>query len=115
VRNLQDFDDFFTFVTRMLLVFGVAMEIPLFVVLLNLAGVLSGRTLGRYRPWIILGTFIFAAVATPSTDPISMLLLAIPMLILFLIAEVVARVFDRRRGRGRRSTEQWDDDEASPL
>jgi len=115
VRNLQDFDDFFTFVTRMLLVFGVAMQIPLFVVLLNLAGVLSGRALGRYRPWIILGTFVFAAVATPSTDPISMLLLAIPMLILFMIAEVVARLFDRRRGRGRNSTEQWDDDAPSPL
>ena len=64
----------------MLLVFGIGFEIPLFVVLLNLAGVVSGQALGRYRPWIIIGTAVFAAVATPSTDPFGMLMLAIPML-----------------------------------
>ena len=87
----------------MLLVFGIAFEIPLFVILLNLAGVVSGKTLGRYRPWIIIGTFVFAAVATPSTDPFSMLFLAIPMLVLFLVAEV-----DRppRRPRSRPRREQ---------
>ena len=115
VKNLQDFGEFFTFMTRMLLVFGVAMEIPLFVVLLNLAGVLSGKMLARHRPWIVLGTFIFAAVATPSTDPFSMLMLAIPMMILFFIAEAVARIIDARRGRGKDSTDQWADDEISPL
>ena len=71
--------------------------------------------LGSYRPWIIIGTFVFAAVGTPSTDPFSMLFLAIPMLVLFLIAEVIARLVDRARGRGRDSTEQWADDEVSPL
>jgi sec-independent protein translocase protein TatC len=115
VTNLVEFSDFFSFLTRMLLVFGISFEIPLFVVMLNLAGVVSGKQIGRYRPWIILGTFIFAAVATPSTDPFSMLMLAIPMLVLFLIAEQVARLADRARGRGATSTEQWDDDEVSPL
>jgi sec-independent protein translocase protein TatC len=113
MTNLNDFNDFFSFMVRMLLVFGISLEIPFFVVLLNLAGVVSGRALGRYRPWIILGTFIFAAVATPSTDPISMLLLAGPMLALFLLSEVIARVVDRRRGRV--ETPEWAEDEASPL
>lgn len=113
VTNLVDFGEFFSFLTRMLLVFGIAMEIPLFVVMLNLAGVVSGRAIGRHRPWIVLGTFVFAAVATPSTDPFSMLMLAIPMLVLFVIAEVVARLLDRRRGRDRGET--WSDDEASPV
>ena len=63
---------------RMLLVFGIAMEIPLFVLLLNLAGVVSGQQIGRARPWIIVGTMVFAAVATPSTDPFSMLMLGHP-------------------------------------
>lgn len=113
MKNFNDFNDFFSFTVRMLLVFGVAFEIPFFVVLLNLAGVVSGRALARYRPWIILGTFVFAAVATPSTDPISMLFLAFPMLLLFLVSEVIARLVDRRRrGRG---TAQWADDEASAL
>jgi sec-independent protein translocase protein TatC len=115
VTNLVEFTQFFSFISRMLLIFGIAFEIPLFVVMLNLAGVVSGKQLGRYRPWIIIGTFVFAAVGTPSTDPFSMLFLATPMLVLFLIAEVIARIVDRARGRGRDSTEQWDDDEASVL
>jgi sec-independent protein translocase protein TatC len=114
MENLNDFNDFFSFITRMLLVFGLALEIPFFVVLLNLAGVVSGRTLGRYRPWIILGTFVFAAVATPSTDPISMLFLAFPMLVLFILSEVIARLVDRRRNRVS-GTGAWADDETSPL
>jgi sec-independent protein translocase protein TatC len=113
LSNFNDFNDFFSFTVRMLLVFGLAFEIPFFVVLLNLAGVVSGQALGRYRPWIIIGTFVFAAVATPSTESISMLFLAFPMLALFLLSEVIARLVDRRRGRGR--GEQWADDEVSPL
>ena len=70
VTNLVEFTQFFSFFTRMLLVFGIAFEIPLFVVMLNLAGVVSGQALGRYRPWIIVGTFVFAAVATPVDRPV---------------------------------------------
>ncbi len=113
LTQLTEFGDFFTFITRMLLVFGVAFEIPLFIVLLNLAGVVSGKALGRHRPWIVLATFIFAAVATPSTDPFSMLMLALPMLLLILISEGIARVVDRRRARS--TTQEWDDDEISPI
>jgi sec-independent protein translocase protein TatC len=115
LENLVEFNDYFSFLTRMLLVFGIAFEIPLFVIMLNLAGVVSGKALGRYRPWIVLGTFIFAAVATPSTDPFSMLMLALPMLVLFFIAEAIARAVDRARGRGANRTDQWSDDELSPL
>src|SRR3954454_849284 len=114
LANFNDFNDFFSFTVRMLLVFGIAFEIPFFVVLLNLAGVVSGRALARYRPWIVLGTFLFAAVATPSTDPISMLFLAAPMLVLFGISEVITRAIDRNRG-GRPGAGPWPLDEASPL
>lgn len=115
LENLVEFGEYFAFFTRMMLVFGISFEIPLFVVMLNLAGVVSGKAIGRYRPWIVIGTFIFAAVATPSTDPFSMLMLAIPMLVLFLIAEVIARAADRARGRGEGKTGQWADDELSTL
>ncbi|WP_299054989.1 twin-arginine translocase subunit TatC [uncultured Nocardioides sp.] len=113
--SLVDFGEYFSFFTRMLLVFGVAFEIPLFVIMLNLAGVVSGKQIGKYRPWIVIGTFVFAAVATPSTDPFSMLMLALPMLVLFIIAEIVARFVDRLRARKAKGTEQWADDELSPL
>ncbi len=115
LQNLVEFGEYFSFLTRMLLVFGIAFEIPLFVIMLNLAGVVSGKALGRYRPWIIIGTFVFAAVATPSTDPFSMLMLALPMLVLFLLAELIARSVDRARGRSKARTDQWSDDELSPL
>ncbi|UDY25203.1 twin-arginine translocase subunit TatC [Nocardioides sp. Kera G14] len=113
--NLVEFGDFFSFIVRMLLVFGIAFEIPLFVILLNLAGIVSGRRLAKSRPWIVMGTMIFAAVATPSTDPFSMLMLAIPMLVLFGIAEVIAHLVDRTKGRRKDATDQWADDELSPL
>jgi sec-independent protein translocase protein TatC len=112
LENLVEFGEYFSFFTRMLLVFGVSFEIPLFVILLSLAGVVSGRKLGEYRAWIVLGTFVFAAAATPSTDPFSMLMLALPMTFLFLVSEVFARVLDRRR---RRAEPAWADDEASDL
>jgi sec-independent protein translocase protein TatC len=114
LTNLVDFGEYFSFMTRMLLVFGVAFEIPLFVVLLNLAGVVSGKTLGNYRPWIVVGTFVFAAVATPSTDPFSMLMLAVPMTVLFMVSEIIARLVDKRRGK-RAAYAGLADDEVSPL
>jgi sec-independent protein translocase protein TatC len=112
LENLVEFGEYFSFFTRMLLVFGVSFEIPLFVILLSLAGVVSGRKLGEYRAWIVVGTFVFAAAATPSTDPFSMLMLALPMTFLFLVSEVFARLLDRRR---RRAAEVWGDDEASEI
>lgn len=97
VTNILDFSSYLTFFTRTLLVFGLAFEIPVFVVLLNLAGIVSGKALGAHRPWIIIGIFIFAAIATPSADPFTMTFMAVPMVILFFISELIARYNDRRK------------------
>jgi sec-independent protein translocase protein TatC len=99
IANYIDVSGYLSFTIRMLIAFGIAFEIPLFVVLLNLAGVVTAQQLAHSRRWIILLAFIFAAVATPSADPFSMLALAIPMTLLFLLSEVVAHVVDRRRSR----------------
>lgn len=114
ITNLVDFNDYLTFFTRTLLVFGLAFEIPVFVVMLNRAGVVKGRTLGEYRPWIIIGIFVFAAVATPSTDPFTMTFMAVPMVFLYGISEVLARIHDRRVAE-RRPYAGLSPDEASPL
>jgi sec-independent protein translocase protein TatC len=109
VSNLIDSEHYLNFMLRILLVFGVSFEIPLFVVLLNLAGVVRASHLA-------FGTFVFAAVATPSTDPITMLLLALPMVALFLISEGIAILVDRRRAAaGDADYAELSDDEASPL
>lgn len=114
ITNLIDFNDYLSFFSRTLLVFGIAFEIPVFVVLLNMAGVVSGKALGRYRPWIIVLTFVFAAVATPSADPFTMTLMAVPMVVLFFLSEIIARFNDRRRARRRRYA-GIGPDEAAPL
>ncbi|QMW64661.1 twin-arginine translocase subunit TatC [Mumia sp. ZJ1417] len=97
--NFNALPDYLAFVLRILLVFSVAFEIPLFVVLLSAMGAVSGAQLARSRAWIIVGTFVFAALATPSTDPLTMVVLALPMTLLFLIAEVIAHLVDRRRAK----------------
>ena len=114
VTNLVDFNEYLTFFSRTLIVFGIAFEIPLFVVLLNLAGVVSGKALGNHRPWIIVGTFLFAAIATPSADPFTMTFMAVPMVVLFLVSEQIARFNDRRRASKRRNA-GLSPDELSPL
>lgn len=113
LTNLIEFGDYLTFLTRTLLVFGIAFEIPVFVILLNLAGVVKGKALGEHRPWITIGVFIFAAVATPSTDPFSMLFLAVPMVLLFAISEVVCRVMDSRRRKADPSYGLSDDEKSA--
>jgi sec-independent protein translocase protein TatC len=115
VANLVEVDRYLNFILRMLLAFGVSFEIPLFIVLLNLAGVVSGRALAANRAWIVVGVFVFAAIATPSTDPVSMLFLAVPVSGLFLVSELVARLVDRRRARAGNNFDSYDPDEPSPL
>ncbi|GAA0211700.1 MULTISPECIES: twin-arginine translocase subunit TatC [unclassified Aeromicrobium] len=105
--------EYFDFIIKMLLVFGVAAEIPLVVVMLNRLGIVSAKQLASARPWTIIGIFVFAAIATPTTDPLTMLFLAAPMTVLYLIAEIITKITDRRRGRER--VDATADDDASPL
>jgi sec-independent protein translocase protein TatC len=110
--------DYISFVTLMLVIFGAAFELPLLVVMANFAGVLSARILKKSQRIAIFLIFLFAAVATPSTDPFTMCAMAIPMVALFEGAVVVAVIHDRRKARRRaeeRDREQLDDDVASTV
>jgi sec-independent protein translocase protein TatC len=97
VSNFVQLDTYLSFTLRLLVVFGISFEIPIFVILLNLVGVLSAARLKKWRAPIIFVLFVFAAVATPSTDPITMLFLAVPMSVLFIVSEVIARAIERRK------------------
>jgi len=114
VTNINDLGSYLQFILRLLLVFGVAFELPVFLVLLNFAGVVSGEKLGRWRRGAIFAIFVFAAVATPTGDPITMLLLAVPMWLLFEVAVVICKFRDKRRGN-EPEYDQWADDEQSPI
>jgi len=118
VANIIGLDNYLSFVLRMFLVFGIAFVLPVFLVALNLAGIVSGRTLLRAWRQVIMGGFVFAAVATPSGDPYTMTALAVPMLVLYYIAAGIALLTDRRRrGAGIDGLDYsaLDDDQASRL
>jgi sec-independent protein translocase protein TatC len=99
VSNLQDINTFLSFMLRLMVVFGIAYLVPLLVLMLNIVGVVKAEHLAKYRSLVIFGCFVFGAVATPSTDPFSMLALALPMTLLFLAAEAIAHVLDRRKAK----------------
>jgi sec-independent protein translocase protein TatC len=107
--------DYLSYAQAMLFIFGLTFELPLFVVMLNFVGVLTHQRIRRSRRLLIFGVFVFAAVATPSQDPFTMLALALPTIVLFEVAEVIAYFHDRRRSREPDPYEDLADDEASPL
>src|SRR4051794_28045311 len=105
------------FALMMMLVFGASFEFPLVVVLLNFMGVLTYKRLRSWWRPMVLGIFVFAAVATPSQDPFTMSALAIPMCVLYWLAVGVAFLHDRRKARREAESPYagLSDDEASPL
>ncbi|GHH74632.1 Sec-independent protein translocase protein TatC [Kitasatospora indigofera] len=107
-------NDYFNIATRMVLVFGFAFEFPLLLVMLNLIGMVSGRRLLGWWRGMIMGITVFAAFATPSADPLSMLALAAPIWALYFVAVGVAMLNDRRKSR-RNPDAGLDDEEASVL
>ncbi|MFE2144247.1 twin-arginine translocase subunit TatC [Streptomyces sp. NPDC059456] len=113
-RNLLPVDDYLDLVTRMVVVFGLAFELPLLLILLNFTGILTAKRLASWWRAMVLGITIFAAFATPTGDPLTMLSLAAPIVALYFIALGICLVNDRRRSRGNPDA-LLDDDEASEL
>lgn len=99
LNNLVKFDDYLDFVMRAILLFGIAFELPVFLITFNLIGFLSGKAILRpWRGWVF-GITLFVAGFTPSADPLSMLALAIPLILLYLLSGVFALLNDRRRAK----------------
>jgi sec-independent protein translocase protein TatC len=96
---LLTLNDYISFVSTLLVVFGAAFELPLLIVMANFVGVLPSRLLRRSRRVAIFLIFLFAAIATPSTDPYTMCAMAVPMVLLFEVAIRIAVVHDRRKER----------------
>jgi sec-independent protein translocase protein TatC len=115
IENIISVDRYLSFFLRMLLVFGVGFLLPLLVVGLNFAGVLTAATLRSWWRWIVMGIIVFAAVATPTGDPFNLMLLALPLAALMGLAWGVCWANDRRRARRAAAAPQWGDDETSAL
>lgn len=98
ITNFLEMSKFLGMEIKIILVFGLSFLLPVVVVGLNMAGVVRGYQLKAARKLVIFGSVVFAAIATPTTDPFSLLALALPVTVMFLIAEFICRVWDKKRG-----------------
>jgi sec-independent protein translocase protein TatC len=105
VENVTSVESYLSFFLHLTLFFGIGFLLPLILVTMNFAGILSGERLRAAWRWLILGSFFFGAVATPNGDPLAMTFVAIPMITLSFIAVGVALLNDRRRTRKRRNSD----------
>ncbi|NUT35475.1 MAG: twin-arginine translocase subunit TatC [Hamadaea sp.] len=107
---------YLTFVTNLVLLFGLSFEFPVLLLLLNFTGLVSGkRMLGWWRAAIVV-FFAFAAVTTPDPGPFGMTLLAAALSVLYFIAVGIAILNDKRKARKeRKSFGDLGDDQASQL
>jgi sec-independent protein translocase protein TatC len=116
VASLLTVDKYLSFVTLMLLAFGVSFEFPILMIFLNIVGIAPTAKLRRWRRMMYFGLSVFAAVITPSQDPFTFLAMWVPLMLFYEVVIVFGRLRDRaRRNRPSESTDQWDDDEVSPV
>lgn len=97
--NIYDSKYYYDFVFKLLIVVGVSFVLPVFLVALNLAGVMSGMAILKGWRVAVLIAAVFAALATPAADIVSMLLLAGILTVLFFAAAGLSVIFDRRRAK----------------
>ena len=87
---------YYDFVSKLVLAVGIAFVLPVFLVLLNFVGVLSGESIIKSWRIAILLITLFCALATPAADVVSMFLLAIPMVFLYFAAASITLIHDKR-------------------
>ena len=90
---------YFTLITYMMLAFGVGFEFPILLIFLQMANIIGPAQLRQVRRYAIVGICVMVAVITPSGDPISMLMLAGPMVLFYEISILVGRILERRRAK----------------
>jgi len=90
-------DKYFTLILYMMLAFGIGFEFPILLIFLQMAGVITPRQLSGARRYAIVGICVLVAVITPSGDPISMLMLSVPMIAFYEVSILIGRVIERRR------------------
>jgi len=94
--NAQNYLDF---TLKLLVAIGVAFVLPVFVVILNFAGVISAASIIKSWRIAVLVIILFTAIATPAADVISMFMLAVPMIVLYFAAYGIAFLHDKRAAR----------------
>lgn len=101
VVNFIDANTYLRFVMQFVLAFGAAFLMPLFMVVLSAMGIVKGRTWLHGWRWAIMAIFLFCAIATPTTDVVSMFLMASPIIALYFIAVFIGLRQDKRIAKRR--------------
>ncbi|XXQ67611.1 twin-arginine translocase subunit TatC [Neisseriaceae bacterium B1] len=104
VAMATDIDKYLSFILGMFVAFGMTFEIPVAVVLLHRMGVISRAQMTAARPYVIVASFIIAAVVTPP-DILSQVMLAVPMILLYEIGLLVSRIIGQRKVKMSEETE----------
>jgi sec-independent protein translocase protein TatC len=105
--------DYYKFAIILIALIGLLFQIPVGVLAVTRMGIVSARQLAKNRGYVILAIAVVAAVATPTPDPVTMLIAMAPLLVLFELSVLLARIFERRRARAE-PEERWDlDDDLS--
>jgi sec-independent protein translocase protein TatC len=99
VANIVEVDQYMSFVATMMIAFGIAFELPLLLIMLNLAGILTHERFKKWRRVMIFCVFLIAGIANPSPDPTTMLILGGCCVALVEVAEFIVWSNDRRRAR----------------
>lgn len=116
-QNILNIDQYVGFLLQIAISFGIGFLAPVVVVALNVVGVLSARRFASWWRWVLFFILIFAAIATPTTDPFNLFIFAAPLLLLMVVAFAICWLNDRRRAARDARTPWHDlsDDEASPM
>jgi sec-independent protein translocase protein TatC len=116
VANIIQVDQYMSFVMAMVLAFGIAFLVPLLIIMLNMAGILTHERFRKWRRVMIFAVFLIAGMANPSPDPITMLILGGACAALVEVAEFIVWSHDRRKARLHPDPyADLADDELSPL
>ncbi len=94
---LPNVSEYFSLTVRLLLGFGLAFEVPLFMVFLGLIGIIDSRFLRKNRKYALLVVFILAAILTPTPDVINQLVMAVPLLLLYELSILLVWITGGRR------------------
>jgi sec-independent protein translocase protein TatC len=98
IKNIIDVNEYFSFITIMLLAMGLIFEMPMIAFILSRVGILTPQFLRKHRKHSIIIILILAAAITPTTDPVSMLIFAAPLFVLFEISILISAIGSKQAG-----------------
>jgi sec-independent protein translocase protein TatC len=108
--------DYYRFVVLFLALMGLVFQIPVGVLVLTRTGVVDARVLWKRQGYVILGISIVAAIATPTPDPVTMLVTMLPLIVLYELSIGLAYIFRPRGGTiASRWEDWWDEDEEQDV